>query len=74
METTYTGNKRVIAAAAAVMDQIAAYPVMVGIPLDADVAGYLGAFEEDAISPDDLAEDAALIIGPDGEARYAGEA
>ena len=41
-----------------------------GIPVDPDVADYMGAFTEDAIVLADLIEDALLTINSQGEAVY----
>lgn len=47
-------NKDVLTAAAnAVYEQLAESPEM-GIPVDPDVAEFVGAFQEDALSPDDV--------------------
>ena len=42
------------------------------MPLDPDVADYMGAFSEDSIILADLIEDALLTINGQGEAVYEG--
>ncbi len=59
------------AAARSVAEQIAADPALY-VPLDPDVADYMGAFSEDAIILADLIEDALLTINGQGEAVYEG--
>lgn len=66
----YTGGfmetqQRLDAAAAAVMDQITSDPDLV-VPLPDDLAEYMGAFEERAVTPDDFGMEATLGVGPDG--------
>lgn len=47
-------NKDVLTAAAnAVYEQLAEFPE-VGIPVDPDVADFMGAFQEDALSPEEV--------------------
>ena len=48
-------NEYLKAAAQAIDRQASASPGL-GIPVDPDVADYMGAFEEDAVSPRDLGE------------------
>ncbi|CAK7032522.1 MULTISPECIES: hypothetical protein [unclassified Desulfovibrio] len=63
-------HKEYLAAAArAAAEQLAADPALY-IPLDPDVADYMGAFTEDAIVLADLIEDALLTINGQGEAVY----
>lgn len=63
-------NKEYLAAAArSVAEQIAADPSLY-VPLDPDVADFMGAFREDAIVLADLIEDALLTINGQGEAVY----
>lgn len=63
-------HKEYLAAAArAVAEQLAADPSLY-IPLDPDVADYMGAFSEDAIILADLIEDALLTINNQGAASY----
>lgn len=63
-------HKEYLAAAArAVAEQLAADPSLY-IPLDPDVADYMGAFSEDAIILADLIEDALLTINSQGAASY----
>ncbi len=47
-------DKDFLAAAARVVDAQATEDPTLGIPVDPDVAEYLGAFEETALGPDDL--------------------
>ncbi len=63
-------HKEYLAAAArAAAEQISNDPGLY-IPLDPDVADYMGAFTEDAIVLADLIEDALLTINSQGEAVY----
>ena len=63
-------HKEYLAAAArAAAEQLAADPTLY-IPLDPDVADYMGAFSEDAIILADLIEDALLTINGQEEAGY----
>lgn len=63
-------NKEYLAAAArSAAEQLAADPTLY-VPLDPDVADYMGAFSEDAIVLADLIEDALLTINGQGEALY----
>lgn len=65
-------HKEYLAAAArSVAQQLAEDPTLY-IPLDPDVADYMGAFAEDAIVLADLIEDALLTINSEGEAIYEG--
>lgn len=66
-------DKQVSAAAQAVVDQISENPIGVGIPLHANVAEYLGAFTEDAVTLADLMDDALLSVGSDGSITYDGD-
>ena len=54
------------AAAKAIAQQI------LGIPLDPDVADYMGAFPEEAITLADMVEDGLLTITNSGEVIYVG--
>lgn len=60
------------ATATAIARQIEENPIVLGIPLDPDVADYLGAFEEDAISLADIVEDGLLTVTDSGEVIYVG--
>lgn len=63
-------HKEYLAAAArAAAEQISNDPALY-VPLDPDVADYMGAFTEDAIALADLIEDALLTINDQGEAVY----
>lgn len=64
-------DKNLEAAAQAVMEQLAANPTLV-IPVDEEVAAYMGLSEEKAVSAADFEEDGLLTFGPDG-AVYDGE-
>lgn len=64
-----THKEYLAAAARAAAEQISADPSLY-VPLDPDVADYLGAFQEDAIILADLIEDALLTINGQGEALY----
>lgn len=56
------GNNEFTAAAEAVMRQAEEAQGAYGIPVDPEVAEYMGAFAEDAISPDDMLDDGALTV------------
>lgn len=68
---TYTGGfivenqKYLNAAAAAVIEQITTDPDLV-VPVPDELAEYMGAFEESAVTPDDFGMEATLPVGPDG--------
>lgn len=62
-----------VAAAQAVVDQLAENPLNVGVPLHANVAEHMGAFTEDAVTLADLMDDALLSVGPDGGIFYDGD-
>ena len=60
------------AAATAIARQIEENPVVLGIPLDPDVADYMGAFVEEAIDLADVVEDGLLTVTNSGEVIYVG--
>ena len=64
-------DKALEAAALAVMEQLAANPAL-AIPVDEEVAAYMGLSEEKAVSAEDFEEDGLLTFGPHG-AVYHGE-
>lgn len=66
-------DKQVPAAAQAVVDQLSENPIGVGIPLHANVAEHMGAFNENAVTLADLMDDALLSVGPDGSITYDGD-
>lgn len=66
-----THKEYLAAAAKATAQQLADDPALY-VPLDPDVADYMGAFSEDAIILADLIEDALLTINGQGEAVYEG--
>ena len=64
-------DKEYLAAAArSVAQQLAENPVILSIPIDPDVADFMGAFTEDAIDLADVIEDALLTVNRQGEVRY----
>lgn len=64
-------DKEYLAAAArAVAQQLAENPVILSIPIDPDVADYMGAFVEDAVDLADLIEDGLLTVNGQGEVVY----
>ena len=66
-------NKEYLRAAAkAIAQQIEGESVIFGIPLDPDVADYMGAFPEDAITLADMLEDGLLTVTNSGEVMYVG--
>ena len=66
-------NKEYLRAAAkSIAQQIGENPVVLGIPLDPDVADYMGAFVEEAITLADVVEDGLLTVTNSGEVVYAG--
>ena len=66
-------DKEYLAAAArAVAQQLAENPDILGIPIDPDVADYMGAFVEDAVDLADLIEDGLLTVTGQGEVIYEG--
>ena len=60
------------AAATAIARQIGENPVILGVPIDPDVADYMGAFEEQAIDLADVVEDGLLTVTDSGEVVYVG--
>ena len=65
-------DKEYLAAAArAAAQQIADEPGLY-VPLDPDVADYMGAFTEDSIALADMIEDALLTVDGQGEVIYEG--
>ena len=68
----YTGGfsmetqQRLAVSAAAVMDQITADIDLV-VPLPDEVAEYMGAFEENAVTPEDFGMETLLAVGPEGK-------
>lgn len=64
-------DKEYLAAAArAVAQQLVENPVILGIPIDPDVADFMGAFQEDAIELADVIEDGLLTVTGQGEVVY----
>ena len=64
-------NKEYLAAAAlAVAQQLAENPVILSIPIDPDVADFIGAFTEDALGLADVIEDGLLTVSGQGEVSY----
>ena len=57
------------AAATASAEQLAENPALY-VPLDPDVADYMGAFQEDTLSLADVIEDSLLTLNDDGEVIY----
>lgn len=62
----------IAAAAQAVMEQLAENQGLM-VPVDVEVAEYMGLSEEKAVSADDLTEDGLLTVGPDGAVYYGEE-
>lgn len=60
------------AAATAIARQIVENPVILGVPLDPDVADYMGAFVEEAVELADIVEDGLLTVTNSGEVIYVG--
>ncbi|WP_298030914.1 hypothetical protein [uncultured Desulfovibrio sp.] len=58
------------AAAMAVARQLAENPVILSIPIDPDVADFMGAFVEDALGLADVIEDGLLTVNGQGEVLY----
>ena len=58
------------AAAMAVARQLAENPVILSIPIDPDVADFMGAFVEDALDLADVIEDGLLTVNGQGEVMY----
>ena len=66
-------NKEYLRAAAkAIAQQIEGDSVIYGVPLDPDVADYLGAFVEEAITLADIVDDGLLTVTSSGEVVYGG--
>jgi hypothetical protein len=62
-------NDYLAAAARAVAEQLADNAALY-VPLDPDVADFMGAFQEDALSLADVIEDALITLSDFGEAAY----
>ena len=60
------------AAAKAIAQQIEGNLLVIGVSLDPDVADYMGAFEEEAITLADVVEDGLLTVTNSGEVMYVG--
>lgn len=60
------------AAAKVIAQQIEGNVVIYGVPLDPDVADYMGAFLEEAITLADMVEDGLLTVTDSGEVVYVG--
>ena len=58
------------AAAMAVARQLAENPAILSIPIDPDVADFMGAFVEDALGLADVIEDGLLTVNGQGEVLY----
>ena len=58
------------AAAKVIARQIEGNVVIYGVPLDPDVADYMGAFPEEAITLADMVEDGLLTVTDSGEVVY----
>ncbi len=56
-------------AALRVAEQAADDP-LIGVPVDPDVADFMGAFTEDALTLDDLMDDVLLRVNEQGEVFY----
>ena len=66
-------DKEYLAAAAkAVAQQITENPVILSIPIDPDVADFMGAFTEDAFELSDMIEDGLLTVNGQGKVIYEG--
>ena len=66
-------NKEYLRATArAIAQQIEENILIIGVPLDPDVADYLGAFVEEAITLADIVEDGLLTVTNSGEVVYGG--
>ena len=59
-------QQRLAVSAAAVMDQITADIDLV-VPLPDEVAEYMGAFEENAVTPEDFGMETLFAVGPEGK-------
>ena len=65
-------KKYLRAAAKAIAQQIEGDSVILSVPLDPDVADYMGAFLEEAITLADMVEDGLLTVTDSGEVVYVG--
>ena len=66
-------NKEYLRAAAkAIAQQLEGNNLIIGVPLDPDVADYMGAFVEEAITLADVVEDGLLTVTNSGEVMYVG--
>lgn len=66
-------HKEYLAAAArSVAEQLAENPIILSIPIDPDVADFMGAFVEEAIDLADMIEDGLLTVNGQGVVVYEG--
>ena len=63
-------NKEYLAAAAKAAAEQLADNAALHVPLDPDVADFMGAFHEDALSLADVIEDGLFTLNEHGEAVY----
>ena len=64
-------DKKYLAAAARVVaQQLADNPIILSIPIDPDVADFMGAFREDSIALADVIEDGLLTVSGQSEVVY----
>lgn len=60
------------AAARAVAQQLADLPFTAGMPVDPDLADFMGSFIEDALTWEDMQDDFVLTLNLKGEVVYDG--
>lgn len=63
-------DKEYLAAAAKAVAEQLADNAALNVPLDPDVADYMGAFREEALSLADVIEDGLLTVNQQGEVIY----
>lgn len=66
-------DKASMQAAALVVAQQAADDPLTGVPVDPELADFMGAFTEDALTLADLMDDVLLTANEQGEMIYGGE-
>lgn len=59
-----------VAAANSVAQQLTENPIILSIPIDPNVAEFMGAFMEDAVTLADMLEDGLLTVNSQGEVHY----
>ena len=65
-------TEHLTAAARVVSEQLTDLPLTAGLPLDPDLADFMGSFIEDALTWEDMQDDFVLTLNLKGEVVYDG--